>query len=191
VPAAGWDEWGAEAAAPHHYYSPDVGYGARRSDGPFDDIGAVRASRPRRTGWAVVLGLWFVLTFANSMLRGAEIELDGIIVAVERIPVPIAHFLLVQGPWRPLYSRANRYTIRRSDGGTDTFIAGQACSPLSEPPRTGALIHKEAWRLSYELNGRRVSEFSAASLPCAMHVTINLTLACAFLAIGLRRRTDA
>ena len=129
-----------------------------------------------------------LLTFGNSILRGAEIELDGVIVAIDYVPVPIAQYLLVQGPWEPISGHANRYTNSPADGRSATFIAGQACSLLYEKPRKGVAIHKEAWRLGYALNGRPFSDFSTASTACVTHVPITLITAALFLAIALRRR---
>jgi len=188
--SAGWDGSSTtESTAPRRYYSSDVGYAAQRDDDLGNYVRELRERREKRTGgWPLALGLWIILCFGNSILRGAETELDGVVVATESVPIPIAHYLFVLGPWGPYHARADKYTIRRPDGRSETFIAGQACSLLTERPRIGALIHKQAWRLSYELNGRVVSDFSTSSVSCVTSVPFDLMIAVGFMAIGLRRR---
>ena len=174
--AAGpWDGFGTASAESRasYAYSDEVGYPSRRRDDLDSYIRGLHEKRtPAIRGWPLAIALWVLLTFGYSMLRGAETELDGVIVAADYAPVSIAHYLLVRWPAGP--ARARQYTILRPDGREETFVAGQACSLLYEWRRTGSVIHKQAWRLSYEINGREVSDISTASTSCVMHVPIML-----------------
>lgn len=135
--------------------------------------------------WFVALAVWMLLSWGNGLIRGIATELDGVIVAAKVVRLPAGHSLIL---WGGLWDRStNEFTIRRADWREQTFIAGPACSLLSAmpSPRTGTRIHKQAWQLSYEMNGRSVSDFSLAP-SCAMGGALHLFISLSLLTIGLR-----
>lgn len=127
-----------------------------------EELRELRRQNQRKPNPALfVLAAYVALTFINGMLLGFTTELNGVVVASKSIRPSLfrALFFFNDG-------RAREYAIRGTDGQIATYVTASACSLLTNSANRvalGARIHKEAWRWSYELNGRSASDLSGSS----------------------------
>jgi curved DNA-binding protein CbpA len=169
-------------------YAAGRGYRTASADAFVPPIRRAR-QRGALSGLLIAFGLWTLLSYGNGLLRGFTTALDGTIESRGSIAVPLVHYLFFGGGSES-NRRTNLYTIRDPSGSAQTFIAGPPCSLLHQRPRTGGYIHKEAWQWTYEIDGRRVSDFSIpVATSCALGAPLRLLFGLGPLLLGFFWRT--
>lgn len=98
----------------------------------------------------IVFGLWILWGFGFETLGSRLMtNVEGTIISSQDIPHPLA-------PAR----HGTEYTLRTPDGGNVRYTAGATDASLSRSIPVGTYIKKQRWRLSYELNGQEIDDFS-------------------------------
>jgi hypothetical protein len=111
----------------------------------------------------LIFGLWIIWGFGiETVGRRLDIELDGVVVSSLDHPSTGA----------PRYS--THYTLRGSDGGDYSYVAGATDASLPRSLPVGTRLKKQKWHLDYEKDGQVINDF-----PIALYViTVGIALAC-------------